>query len=64
MNERQDLVAELRELRLGQLIENVYGHTRRTGRAACFFFTDDVEVIKTMLAVALADKLEGVGHDD
>ncbi len=62
MTERDDLVAELRKQRLGQLIENVYGHGPSS---TCFFFTDDVEVIKTMLASKLADGLAGKGvpHD-
>ncbi len=63
MTERDDLVAELRKQRLGQLIENVYGHCVPDGDT-CYFFVEDVEVMKTLLASKLADKLTGVNHGD
>ncbi len=60
MTNRENLVAELRKQRLGQLIENVYGHS---ADGTCFFHTDDVEVVKAMLAVRLADKLGDCDRD-
>ncbi len=55
---REQLIAEFRDLRLGQLIENVYGHRNNP----CIFQLHDEAQVKQALAERLADLITG-DHD-